>query len=408
MTSTATALTNAGVAPAPNHQVSTKVSAAIADDYRHEHTGNLISQALDRRFEPCARPSLTMPARSVAPPTPVARMQGAPSIERAGEDRSARRLGLWLAFAREYGSSTVEAPSRTMPSTGTLSPARTMKLIAGHDVGDRDLDERPAALHVCDLRRQPQQPLERRRCSRLGAGLEQFAQQHQRDDRGAGLEIHMLLVPAEHRDHRTEAPCHRRAQHDEHVHVGAASAQRVPRAEVKAAADPELHRRREHELQPARKQIRMRSAAKPVALREHRRHLRQQWQRQYGCDDDFALERPVRGGPAHLVLGALAFGVAANKCVVAGALDCGDELVGAGDRRIEASGRGLGREVDGCFDSRDPVQRLFDARRTRGTGHAPEAELEPFPCAEFAGWERGSRIHERMIYPRRVFVNIPV
>ena len=40
--------------------------------------------------------------------------------------------------------------------------------------------------------------------------------------------------------------------------------------------------------------------------------------------------------------------------------------VGAGEVRIEASSRRLGREVDGRLDSRDPVQRLFDARRTRG------------------------------------------
>ena len=64
-------------------------------------------------------------------------------------------------------------------------------------------------------------------------------------------------MQAEQRDDRAERPRHRRAERDQHVHVRAAATQRVPRADVEAAADPELDRRGERQLPASAAEVRV-------------------------------------------------------------------------------------------------------------------------------------------------------
>ena len=114
--------------------------------------------------------------------------------------------------------------------------------VADHDVGERHLDRDAVAQNARGLRLQPQQSFQRRRraCSR--PRFEELPQQHQGDDRRPGFEIDVLVRQVEDGDYGAQRPCHRRAQCDQHVHVGTAAAQSVPGADVEAAADPELHR----------------------------------------------------------------------------------------------------------------------------------------------------------------------
>jgi hypothetical protein len=114
----------------------------------------------------------------------------------------------------------------------------------------------------------------------------------------------------------------------------------VPRADVIAATDPELDRRRERELRPARDELDVRAAG------EHRDHLRDQRQRQDRGDDEFAAQRGVGVALALLLVRALDGGVTLDVRVVAGALD---GIEKRGDRRrggIVADRGRLGREVD--------------------------------------------------------------
>ena len=104
ITSTATALTSAGVAPAPNHHVSANVSAAMATTIGTNTPADPIGQTRIGAFEPCTSATRrTMPASSVALPTPVAsHVSDAVLVQGAGEHGIARRLGDRAAFTGEH------------------------------------------------------------------------------------------------------------------------------------------------------------------------------------------------------------------------------------------------------------------------------------------------------------------
>jgi hypothetical protein len=129
------------------------------------------------------------------------------------------------------------------------------------------------------LRLQADQRLDGFRGARLGPRLQQLAEQHQRDDRGPAFEINVLRQP-EHRHHRRETPGHAGPQRNQHIHVGTAAPQRLPGAVVKAPADPELHRRRQRQLQPARQLVVV------TVLAEHEEHLPDQRQGQQHGDPE--------------------------------------------------------------------------------------------------------------------------
>ncbi len=103
-----------------------------------------------------------------------------------------------------------------------------------------------------------------------GARLQQLAQEHQCDDRSAGLEVHVLRVQGEQRDDGAEEIRGAGAERNQHVHVGATSAQRVPGSDIEAPAAPELHRCRERQLQPPGQQIAVMTGEHPDHLRDQR------------------------------------------------------------------------------------------------------------------------------------------
>ena len=154
MTSTATAWTSARVASPASHHVS--------DERQRGDQRRRPARRRRRRGRPGAgsapstpaprATSRTMPASSVASPTPVASHVSMPSWFSVPANTCAPG-----AFATgrlspvSMLSSTLDAPSRTTPSTGTLSPGAHDEAVAGDDLRERHVDGRAVALDVRDL-----------------------------------------------------------------------------------------------------------------------------------------------------------------------------------------------------------------------------------------------------------------
>ncbi len=237
--------------------------------------------------------------------------------------------------------------------------------IADLHARDRHFDERAIALHARGLRLQADKRLDRGRGPQLCARFEQLAHQDQRDDHRARFEVDMLMVQAEQRHDGGQAVGRARAQRHQHVHVGAAAAQGLVSADVEAPADPELHRRGERELQPARQQF--------VCLAEHRQHLHQQRQTERDRNPEQPQLRVVGVVAARLFLSGVRLDALAR--VVPGLADRLDELFGRGQPGHIADARGLAGEIDRRLHAFEFVQRLFNARRAGDASHAVELEL---------------------------------
>jgi hypothetical protein len=223
-------------------------------------------------------------------------------------------------------------------------------------------------LNAGRLRLQFRQRLDRGRGPGLGPRLEDLAQQHQRDDRGRGFEIHVLVVQVPGRDDDAVGPGHAGAQRHQHVHVAGAAADGVEAADVEAPANPELHWRRQQQLQPAREHVVMGIGA------EHEGHLRHQRQGKRGGYPEAAQFVMVDGE-----LSGLLFAARVGRGNVGGesGLDHrGNQALDVDIARRVAHVGALGGEVDGRLDTRQLVQLLFDARRTGGTGHAAQRQLD--------------------------------
>ncbi|EXI72518.1 MAG: hypothetical protein AW07_03247 [Candidatus Accumulibacter sp. SK-11] len=155
-----------------------------------------------------------------------------------------------------------------------------------------ELDQAAVTFDARDSRLQADECLDRLTGLRLGACLEQLAEEDEGDDRRRCLEIDMQVCRTGDRHEEAEEVGHRCADGNQHVHVAAAAAQRLPGALVEAPADPELHGCGQGELQPAGQQIGMRL----FAAREHRQHLRRQRQREHGGDRETQQLASLRGG----------------------------------------------------------------------------------------------------------------
>ena len=133
ITSTATAFTRAFVkSPVKIHQPAKATSAMAVT------TGTKMAEIRSARrctgaFEPCACSTMRMmPASSVWLPTPVARHWMRPSpFTVAANTLSPGCLAAGRLSPVSMASLTLEAPSTTSPSTGTLSPGRTTKTSPG-------------------------------------------------------------------------------------------------------------------------------------------------------------------------------------------------------------------------------------------------------------------------------------
>ena len=222
------------------------------DDNGHKYARHLVGEPLDRRFRGLrVRDEAYDPReqRRIADASGFAYEQ-AFLIQRSRMHACARGFDNRARFAGEHALVDARLPFADDAVDGDALARPNDEAVSNCDVGERHLG----------LRLEPQQSFQRRRRAGLGTRLEELAQQHQRDHCRSGFEINMLLPQVENGNHGAQRPRHRRSQRDQHVHVGAAAAQRVPGTDVEAAADPELHRRGKRQLQPARQQLRMRAA----------------------------------------------------------------------------------------------------------------------------------------------------
>ena len=157
ITSTATALTKAWVkSPAKIHQPA-KARRAMAVT-----TGTKIAEMRSARrctgaLEPCACSTMRMmPASSVWLPTPVARQLSRPSpFTVAAYTLPPTSLATGRLSPVSMASFTLEAPSTTSPSTGTLSPGRTTKTSPGFRLSTATSTSTPSrsTRAVCGCRR---------------------------------------------------------------------------------------------------------------------------------------------------------------------------------------------------------------------------------------------------------------
>ena len=212
-----------------------------------------------------------------------------------------------------------------------------------------------------------------------------------------------VVVQAEHGDDGAPQPRDRRAERDQHVHVGAAPAERIPCTGVEASADDELHRRRERELERGNRSScdiapgnamaiicatngAVRKAASPSSRRSAcHAALRR--------DDSRTLRRFVL-----LDVGA-----------IPRAGHGGQQRVDAALCPIVIDSRRCGGVIDRGFHAGQAIERVLDSSRARGAGHAFERQFDALGCPDATAADapaRSARVEVMPAsYPAWVYVN---
>ncbi len=214
----------------------------------------------------CADSTMRMMRASVVSvPTASVSMASAPSaLIEPPVTLSPRALATGRLSPVISDSSTWLRPSTTSPSTGRRSPGRTSTRSPTTTCCDRQLLLDAIAQHPRRRRPQRVQRTDGLGGLPLGAAFEPFAEQHQRDDRGRGLEVQVRHAGAGVLPQQVQRQAIGRRGADRHqqIHVAGAGAQRHPAGAVEAPAEEELHRRGQHQLQPAAEHpVRCRTAA---------------------------------------------------------------------------------------------------------------------------------------------------
>ena len=250
-------------------------------------------------------------------------------------------------------------------------------------------DDFAAAFDVGDLRPQADQRLDGVGRMRLGPRLEQLAQHHKRDDGSAGFKIHVLLMQPKQQHGGAEEIGRAGAERDQHVHVCRTAAQRLPGPGVEPPAGPELHRRRQCPLQPARQPF-------DVLGLQHAAHLGHQRQRQQSADHADPAVGEELG--ALLLAVDLALAITARLRGKAGVADCREDRLGRDGSGPVLHAGGFGGEVDRGVDARNGVERFLDSRRAGGATHAADGELERLlRHAETGALDRGDHRRRRCL-----------
>ena len=282
-------------------------------------------------------------------------------VDRGADDLVAGAFVAGIGSPVSIDSSTADMPSTTTPSTGTLSPGRTRSRSPGRTIAARR-PPRPRHGSAGRRRLQADEPADRPGRAALGAGLEPLPEQDQAQDDRRRVEVGLRVQAG-----RVDDLGHRRHEHgvaprgarpDRHqgVHRGPAVPAGAPGGAIEAAAGPELDEGRRDQDQLVDVHHRHDGLRREHQDHEHERR----------ADRDQRLEQ-------RLALGALALQVLRRELqlqarspgrsvgaggglrpdLVAGGLDGLDQLVAAGDGRVDADGRLLGREVDrGFLDAR--------------------------------------------------------
>ena len=208
--------------------------------HRHEHPGDPVGQPLDRRLGALGllHQADDPGEHGIAPHALDPEPERAVPIECRADHRVAARLDNGMGSPVSIDSSTWLVPSRTMPSAGIVSPGRTTTSSPGRSCPERHLFLAAVAQHAGRCGTQTDEPADRAGGPSLGPGLEQIAEQDQRDD-----PVHRLVVDVRldavrgepvigQRDGGAEEEGGAGADRDQGVHVRAVVAEGGPRAGI--------------------------------------------------------------------------------------------------------------------------------------------------------------------------------
>ena len=263
MISTVTADTSAcryaGAGPTSNQ--TTKVTMAIDSTTGTNTAETRSASRWIGALLPCACWTRRMIRDStVSPPTRSTRTRSAPfRLSVAPMTVSPGRLVIGVGSPVSIDSSTLLAPSTTTPSAGIVSPGRTRTSSPGRSAVSGMSSSCPAAKDPRGGGPEPDQTPDGARRLPLGPGLEQVAQQHQRDDPGHRLVVHVRLDASrgepvvEQRHGGAEKEGGARPHGDQRVHVRAVMPEGRPCPGVEMPARPADHRKDQEELQVPRR-----------------------------------------------------------------------------------------------------------------------------------------------------------
>ena len=373
-----------------------------ADDW-HEDRRDAVGQTLHRRLRTLCLGDQTDDAgeQRVFADAGGPATQHAFAIGRRSKDAIAGMLGDRHALSGEHRLVNARSTFEHLAvNRQTLARAHDED-VTGNQQCSIKLDQLAVTFDTRRFRLQAQQCLDRHRCFRLGARFEQLAEQDQRDDRRRGFKIDMQMRQTGDRDDQTENVGHRGAERDQHVHVRAAATQRLPAAIVKTPTDPELHRRRQRQLQPARQQILVLVRIPPRGAAEHGDHLRHQRQGQRGRNPEAAQLGAIGSKLARLVL--LTRPVTGQPPGKAGTPDRGSQQGRCAHPRPITNACALGRQINARLDARQTVEHFFKARRAGGAGHAFNVEFNRLQRHAEAGFlDRGNDLRGTALSRREI------
>jgi len=229
--------------------------------------------------------------------------------------------------------------------------------IAHREVGDRYGDLHTVAQHTRLLRAELEERTNGRPRPTPGASLESTPEQDQRRDHGGDLEVDVGVVDDEQRCNRPP-PRSEGADRDERVHRGRAVARVEHGGPMEVESSPEDDRRREAEGKPF----------PPFELQRHDHREHDERRGQDGRDEE---PPPEPLGPVCPLLR-----LGRGYGVIAGRLDCADELGDGHASRIEAHCGLLGRVVHRRLHALELVELALDPVRARRAGHSLEGEVD--------------------------------
>ncbi len=329
--------------------------------------------------------------------------QGARRVERATGDQVVGALGDGQALPRDHALVDARCAVGDDAVDGDRLAGSDAHQVTDPDLRDRDIDLRSVAEDPRRPRGEVDQAPDGVRRVAPGAGLEEPSHQDERDDRRRRVEVHgqRLAVHAQsggdeerrEQDRRDTVAIGRgRADRDERVHVGGPVAERLDGTDVEDRPGPELHGRRESQLEPGVHEERRQPWGDG-----HPGEPEDQRERQDGRDRQPSAQVGRVSG-RRLVALRLRGRCLRHISLVIGArglLDAGDvargidrtHQVGDGDQgRVVADGRGFRGEVDvGRLHALDPGQEPRDPVDAGRAGHSFHREGHDLDVGEGGG-----------------------
>ena len=224
--------------------------------HRHEHRRHLVHQTLDGRLGRLGVFHQANDARQqrLRPHSLHLHDDAAFTIDGTARQLAARLTQHRQRLAGEHGLIHMGAALQQQTIEGDALARAYHQAVAHHDFVQRHIHLAIAREQVGAVGAQRVQGADGGGGLALGARFQPFAQQHQGDDHGRGLEVQVGRVPRRCAPPQPQRQAIARtgAQGHEQVHVARERARRVPARLVKARAQVKLHRRGQEPLQPGR------------------------------------------------------------------------------------------------------------------------------------------------------------